>query len=219
MLGTDASKANILEAIREAVAKTKWGDRIVVHNSTHGTYIPNVGVNDEPDGRDEAFCPDDFQSAGLIVDDQVAVELAKRAFGSSATWFADSCHAGTLSKLFEHDDVVKFGKFIPPHKAMDLTRAQMKIVTRDDFPVVPKRTAVGGIILHAACREDQVAYDAWFPDTRRYSGAFTRALLQALPENKTTHGALHKSTVALVGDFDQAPQLVTHRPYQRYYLF
>jgi hypothetical protein len=224
LLGTDASKANIEEAIDEIVAKTRWGDRIVVTNSTHGTYVPNASAVGEQDRRDEAICPDDFQTAGLILDDTVAQRLGRRAWGSQAIWLADSCYSGGMAKLLEAPRWPRFSRFIPPHKAMELTRAQQRLVNASPAvsewaKALPKLRLPGKVIWHTACAEPEVAWDAYFPDTRRFNGAFTRAAIDGLPDTATTHASWAKSIRALVGSFDQTPQLITERPYQRYYTF
>lgn len=216
LLGTDASRRNIFDAIEAVVSRSRVGDRVVVTNSTHGTFVPDVD-GDEPDRQDEAFCPDDFQSAGVILDDHLQLLLNQRSWGVRSLHIADSCYSGTLSRLagFEQRDAVgsyRKARFIPPsqieHLLVGIPRA-----LRSTLP--PSRT-----VLHAACRDDQVAWDAWFPLRGKYNGAFTRAAIDALPEGRTTFAAWHASTLALLNrdEYPQDPQLFVQSRYQRYTL-
>lgn len=213
LLGTDASKANIIEAVREVVSRSRVGDRVVVTNSTHGTYVPDLD-GDEPDRRDEALCPDDFQTAGLILDDHMAALLGQRKWGVRALQIADSCYSGTLSRLVDFDAVSQYrrARFIPPseipHLLVGLPRGLRSTLQ-------PSRT-----VLHSACSDEQVAWDAWFPLRGRYNGAFTRAAIDALPETRATFAAWHASTLALLNraEYPQDPQLYVQKSYQRYTL-
>ena len=52
------------------MAEAEDGDAIFLHYSGHGTKIRDDD-GDEADGYDEALCPRDFQSAGMIRDDDL----------------------------------------------------------------------------------------------------------------------------------------------------
>ena len=48
------------------------GDSLFFHYSGHGTHQKDVSPDkDESDGQDEALCPSDYPTAGLIVDDDL----------------------------------------------------------------------------------------------------------------------------------------------------
>ena len=66
----DLPAANIVSAYKTVMAEAEDGDAIFLHYSGHGTKIRDDD-SDEADGYDEALCPRDFQSAGMIRDDDL----------------------------------------------------------------------------------------------------------------------------------------------------
>jgi len=64
------TKANIMQAYRNIVSQSQSGDSIFLHYSGHGTKVRDTS-GDEDDGYDEALVPLDFQTAGIILDDEM----------------------------------------------------------------------------------------------------------------------------------------------------
>ena len=63
----------------------------------HGTKLRD-DESDEHDGYDEALCPRDFQSAGMIRDDELYEILVKGLpQGAHLVSLMDCCHSGTLN--------------------------------------------------------------------------------------------------------------------------
>jgi hypothetical protein len=102
---------NIVREFAALIARAGAGDRVFVLLAGHGSQISNDDADDptdkEPDGRDEAFLPQDVTPGKLgkhgplnvIRDDQIRVWLdAIRAKGASVFFVADTCHSGTMDR-------------------------------------------------------------------------------------------------------------------------
>ena len=71
LLDEQATKAAMLKAMGELIAKASKGDTLVITFSGHGTYQPDTD-GDEVDGLDEALCPYDLQTNGeALTDDEI----------------------------------------------------------------------------------------------------------------------------------------------------
>jgi hypothetical protein len=71
------------------------------HTTGHGTKIRDDDANgEESDGYDEALCPRDFQSAGMIRDDDLYDLIVKPlADGVHLVSLMDCCHSGSILDL------------------------------------------------------------------------------------------------------------------------
>jgi hypothetical protein len=208
LIGTSATRAAILAALTDTVSRARWGDRIVVTYSGHGTWVPDYD-GDEVDGRDEAWCPDDMQTAGLITDDDLASIFGQARTGVGVLVLPDSCFSGTMTRLL--GDADKRVKYLPP----PLTRADADIA--EGIPLVRTYTERASLI--SGCAEPEVSYDAWFGTrgSERANGAFTRAAIDAYRHGMSLaawHNAIRD--VLPSGDYPQSPQLVPASAYRRY---
>eukprot|EP00698_Gefionella_okellyi_P009198 TRINITY_DN2322_c0_g1_i1.p1 TRINITY_DN2322_c0_g1~~TRINITY_DN2322_c0_g1_i1.p1 ORF type:complete len:940 (+),score=198.94 TRINITY_DN2322_c0_g1_i1:141-2960(+) len=89
------TKANILAGIDWLVKTATYGDSLVFHYSGHGGSDVDVS-GDEEDHRDENILPYDFQSAGVITDDELRSRLIMALpAGVKLTALMDCCHSGT----------------------------------------------------------------------------------------------------------------------------
>jgi metacaspase-1 len=79
----------------------------VFHYSGHGSYVADES-GDEPDGKDEALVPVDYQSAGMLIDDTLKTYYDKFPRKSNLTLIMDSCHSGTVNRLAAEDVVFRF---------------------------------------------------------------------------------------------------------------
>lgn len=66
----EPTREAILAAYRQVVADSQPGDSIFLHYSGHGSHVRDDD-GDEEDGFDEVLVPLDFQSAGMIRDDDL----------------------------------------------------------------------------------------------------------------------------------------------------
>lgn len=209
LLGTDASRGAILDAIERAVADTAYRDRLVVTYSGHGTWTPDQD-GDEADGRDEAICPDDFERAGLITDDDLYEVFSPAGYGERVVMISDSCHSGTLQRfaapaLAGTVSTPRKVKFLPPAAwATDLTAARA-------VQHLPARGLMRrGALVMSACAATQVTYDVVADG--RPCGLFTYLALntlRALPDDASYREWHHAVRLQLPSvDFpDVTPQL------------
>jgi len=96
---TKPTKANIAAAYRNLVKTAKDGDVVYLHYSGHGVKLADDD-GDEEDGFDECLVPLDFQTKGIIRDDDLLKILVKpMAEGVFVTSIMDCCHSGSILDL------------------------------------------------------------------------------------------------------------------------
>jgi len=103
----EPNKAGIVMGLQWLADSAGRGDSLFLHYSGHGA---SVHEGNEEDSRDEALCPLDYESVGLIRDDEFFRYLvAPLQQGACLTCVIDCCHGGTmldlpyLVKAPEHD--------------------------------------------------------------------------------------------------------------------
>jgi hypothetical protein len=109
--GRQPTYEGIAREFAALIANVGAGDRVFVLLAGHGSQIANddadSAADKEPDGRDEAFLPQDVTPGKLgkhgpenvIRDDQIRGWLdAIRAKGASVFFVADTCHSGTMDR-------------------------------------------------------------------------------------------------------------------------
>lgn len=190
-----ASRAVLLEAFDAAVLNARYGDRVVLTYSGHGTWTPDRD-GDEPDRRDEAICPADFRSAGLITDDALWEIFSAAARGVRVAFVADSCFSGTLQRfappIADHELMpyaYRRPRFLPPAAFLDgpelaAARTVERVPTGGRF----RRSA----LVMSACSDTQVTYDTVIDG--RPCGLFSAVALRALESMPapTTYRAWHR---------------------------
>jgi hypothetical protein len=96
---TEPTHNNIVAAYKKVISEAEDGDAIFLHYSGHGTKIRDDG-SDEADGYDEALVPRDFQSSGMIRDDDLYDYLVKACpDGVHVVSLMDCCHSGMWAHL------------------------------------------------------------------------------------------------------------------------
>ncbi|KAL7448687.1 hypothetical protein ACHAWC_000838, partial [Mediolabrus comicus] len=95
----EPTKANIIDAYKTVIDQAEDGDAIFLHYSGHGTKLRDDD-GDEGDGYDEALVPRDFQTSGMIRDDDLYDILIKNLpEGVHMVSLMDCCHSGTIMDL------------------------------------------------------------------------------------------------------------------------
>ncbi|OUM57785.1 hypothetical protein PIROE2DRAFT_55163 [Piromyces sp. E2] len=93
------TKKNIINAMKWLVSGAKAGDSLFFHYSGHGLSFTDED-GDEIDGLDESILPVDYETNGVILDDDIhdliVKPLPKRCL---LTALADCCHSGTVLDL------------------------------------------------------------------------------------------------------------------------
>ena len=93
------TRMNIIRAFDWLVKDSQSGDSLVFYFSGHGVRQLDLD-GDEIDGFDEAICPLDFETAGIIIDNEInkmIVEPLKQ--GVTLHAIIDACHSGTVLDL------------------------------------------------------------------------------------------------------------------------
>jgi hypothetical protein len=77
----------------------KAGDSLVFHYSGHGSQQRDYS-GEELDGMTETLCPLDFETAGMITDDEINNTIVKPLpHGVRLNAIIDACHSGTVLDL------------------------------------------------------------------------------------------------------------------------
>lgn len=201
LLDKAATLDGIVDAIAALTTKSRYRDRLVITYSGHGTYGPDLS-GDEADHRDEAICPVDCFSQGMLYDDELKNLMARRAWGSRLFFFSDSCHSGSVSRLLGTDHLAGLGakaRFLPPYDLPARTRE-----------IQPTARAFAGTpaLLMSGCSDTQYSYDASFHG--RPNGAATYYALNTLASNPSTYAAWQKLVRAKLpsDSYPQSPQLL-----------
>jgi hypothetical protein len=67
----EPTRANMLRAYKDVVAKAEEGDAIFLHYSGHGSKMKDDDSKEEDDGYDEVLVPLDYNDTGMIRDDDL----------------------------------------------------------------------------------------------------------------------------------------------------
>lgn len=158
---------NILRGFQWLVDGVQPGDCLFFHYSGHGAQQQDPNYQEE-DGYDETICPADFNSAGMIVDDEIFDAIvAPLPSGVKLTAVMDCCHSGTgLDLPFILERGGHWGEIDnPDHSA-------------------------GDCLLISGCQDKQTSSDGG-GDGGKPMGAMTTALCNTLERRRSmTHGEL-----------------------------
>jgi hypothetical protein len=163
LIDGQATRQGILDALDDLFAKSSPGDVLVFQAAGHGTTVPDLN-GDEPNGQDQAFCPYDFQSGALLIDDDVADLFTRVPPGVLLTCFFDFCHSGTATRFAVGRTSGVAGsraRFIPPTTA--IVEAHVAFRGPEGKRAAP--TAQRGPdfmreVVFSACRPDEVAWES-----------------------------------------------------------
>lgn len=100
---TCPTKDNIQMYIQKCVSRCRAGDTLYIHYSGHGSQrVEGVDgdAKDEKDGIDECICPVDFETSGMIVDDELRILLVDNLPKDVKLRVVfDACHSGSALDL------------------------------------------------------------------------------------------------------------------------
>ena len=183
LLDAQATKANMVAAMKELIDGLEAGGSVLITYSGHGTFVPDA-AGDEPDARDEGLCPYDIDKGNVLLDDEIHALFARRPARARVVLISDSCHSGSVIRWAppDRDSDVPLPRFLPPADWMPADKlphnAQGEIATRVPAGAKPVALA-GGDLLMAGCQDSEYSYDARFGG--RPNGAFTYYALKTLP--------------------------------------
>lgn len=231
------TRANIVAAMRWLVQGAQAGDSLFFHYSGHGgTQRDESPETDEIDGQDETLIPVDYQSAGVIVDDEIhALLVAPLPQAVRLTAVMDCCHSGSIFDLpysyrvngslevQETDNrqaaieaALKAGKaLIDGDKlgaAMSAGSALLSLLgpkTQPNRPVVIRKS-LADVIQFSGCKDEQTSADANIEG--QHTGAMSWALISAFEQNgpnQTYTQLLGNIRGLLQSKYTQVPQMST----------
>ena len=160
----DATRDNMMGALRDLVSSASPESPVVFQYSGHGTQLPDLN-RDESDGYDEALVPVDYDSGAFLLDDDVASILSGLAPGAVATLFMDCCHAGTNSRFAPlvrgTRDTIATARFLPATPAMrDAHEAFRRLRAARVETTQPNENSLPGVLHFAACTDDEFAWES-----------------------------------------------------------
>uniref|UniRef100_A0A7S4QP01 C2H2-type domain-containing protein n=1 Tax=Alexandrium monilatum TaxID=311494 RepID=A0A7S4QP01_9DINO len=181
------TRANVMRSFQWLAQGVQPGDVLFFHYSGHGAQQEDPNYAEE-DGYDETICPADFNSAGMIVDDEIFDQIiATLPPGVKLTAVMDCCHSGT-------------GLDLP----FTLAGGQWM---EDDNPC----HSAGDVILISGCQDEQTSSDGG-GGYGRPMGAMTTALCNTLERSPVlTHSQLLEQLRGelVSGGFEQVPSLTS----------
>ena len=186
------TRHNIMQRMKELVAKTKSGDTLYVHYSGHGTWGWDRN-HDERDQRDELICPVD--DAYINDDELYSILVLPLPYGAKLRCIFDCCHSGTILDL---PCQWRFGNYTYSRR-------------------VPKSVINLDCLMLSGCKDTQTSADAWIGSERNgdYAGAMTWAFESAVRElgedrlrDMTWKDLIYRIRWLLKkGEYTQVPQL------------
>lgn len=149
------TKKNIINEIKKIVEESIKCKEIFFHYSGHGSREYDR-TGDEKDGMDELLVPLDYKTSGFITDD----ELKELFFFSRCPVkvIFDCCHSGSGLDLTYNGRMVK-GRF---------QKFQESKVLLSKPPIV----------MLSACLDEEVSWDVYLSDKKKYMGALTSTFLK-----------------------------------------
>lgn len=187
LLEEQATFDNITHQISKFVNKTRKGDIVYLHFSTHGQSIEDLN-GDEEDGWDEAIVPIDaykiykkgiYEGNNHLVDDKLNIYVKKlrEKIGPNGFLYIviDACHAGTSSRA--NDETVRGTKvgFTYNNKVFKPS------MQKKSHYKIEANAKLSNVLFFEACRPDQVNTEIKVGD-KRY-GPLSYNIAQALSSN------------------------------------
>ncbi|KAG6698928.1 hypothetical protein I3843_08G044100 [Carya illinoinensis] len=171
------TKSNIRMALCWLVQGCQAGDSLVFHYSGHGSQQRN-DTGDEIDGYDETLCPVDYETQGMIVDDEINATIVRPLpLGVKLHAIVDACHSGTVLDLPFLCRMERNGSYMWEDQR---PRSGMW-----------KGTSGGEVICFSSCDDSQTSADSSDLSRITSSGAMTYSFIQAIERGHgTTYGAM-----------------------------
>jgi hypothetical protein len=150
------------------------GDSLFLAYSGHGSSIRDYQL-DESDGKDEVIIPQDWQTNGIISDDEIFTRLISLVPSAvRLTCFFDACHSGTVCDLKYN---FRYAGALPSvSSTTNYSNNQNKYTVWQEHR---KSVLAGGnVIMFSGCYDEQTSADAQIGNKNQ--GAFTYAMLRTL---------------------------------------
>jgi metacaspase-1 len=216
LINEQVTKAAIETELAKLVSGAAAGDVLYFHFSGHGSNVADKD-GDEPDGRDEIFCPNDLDWDDPLLDDSIRKLLDGLPAGANLTFVSDCCHSGTITRALEPPDVPCKQRYLPDPRDLRVVESGRTpggaMRGRANYRSLDAPSDINDAdlpeMLITGCRADQTSADAFIDND--YHGALTHSLAAALRESggKLTYRQLHADVLQRLedGGYDQTPQL------------
>jgi uncharacterized caspase-like protein len=186
LLNEQATKANILAALRQLAEQTKPGDVVFWYYSGHGWVQNDIdgdeALLDPDDHLDEVLVPYDAvpwpreralePNPTMVVDDEIAVALSKMQ-GRRMLVVFDSCHSGTATRSLPGEEQTRA---LYENYALPATPKTRSLKNQQE-----SMDMAGQVVFLAAASPVQAASDLGEYEGHRH-GAFTAALLRSIQQ-------------------------------------
>lgn len=232
------TKQNIIDAMRWLVKDAQPSSSLWFSYSGHGVQVKDEN-GDEEDGYDEAVCPLDFETSGLLVDDEMhAIMVAPLPAGVRLTALFDSCHSGTaldLPYMYSTKGLLKEPNFLKDagEDVMSAISSYAKgdqggmikglkglfntVVNKDKASAASElskktKTSAADVISLSGCKDDQTSADA--KEQGQSTGAMSYAFIKVLQNNpdQSYLTLLQNMREILSSKYSQKPQLCASHP-------
>lgn len=222
LLDEQATFDNIVSRITQFINKTKKGDIVYLHFSTHGQPVEDQN-GDEEDGWDESIVPVDaykmfkkgvYEGQKHLTDDlfNKYVKRLREKIGPTGFLYVviDACHAGTSSRA--NDEAVR-----GTHVGFTYNNKVFKpSVTKRSNYIVEASAKMSNVLFIEACRPDQVNMEIKV-DSKRY-GPLSYHIAQTLKSNPLSQKADDflnnlKTSILNNGHWPNNQNMVTEKSY------
>jgi len=152
------TRDNILNNLKSLALQSSNLEELWIHYSGHGSQIRDMN-GDEDDKLDEILIPIDYQTKGIIVDDEL-LSIIKTIKCRTILLF-DSCHSGTvcdLPWLFEYKSSNSYMR----------TQPNKTVLTNPN------------IFMFSGCKDTQSSFDTYSIESKQAVGAFTYIFIDCL---------------------------------------
>ena len=152
------TRENIINNLKALALQSANIEELWIHYSGHGSQVRDVN-SDEDDKEDEILIPIDYQTKGIITDDELLSIL--KTIKCRTILLFDSCHSGTvcdLPWLFEYKSSNSY------------LRTQ------------PNKTVLSNpnIFMFSGCKDTQSSFDTYSVELKQSVGAFTFTFIDCL---------------------------------------
>lgn len=208
LLNQEATRHNMLQALRDLVQSSRAGDVLVFQYAGHGIQLPDLDGDeyggDTPE-KDEAFVPYDFLQGAYVIDDDLAAIFGQIPAGVNVTCFIDCCHSGTISRapFTDRDERPRFlvadAAMIAAHRQY---RQRIGDVRQQSRSVTKRSPETMREVVFSACQSTEVAWES------NGHGEFTlraTSILQAGLDGLSHEGYLQRILTAFGANPRQRP--------------
>ncbi len=193
LVDSQATHANITNALMEVAKDVKKRDVVYIHFSMHGQPFEDLN-GDEEDGWDEALIPVDaemlyaegvYEGKNHLLDDELEVYFndIRSKLGSEGQLIVilDACHSGTASR--GDDDHIRgtregftcSGKYYTPDRTQET----------NDYFTVASINGQSPVTFIEACRSYQVNREVRDVETNTWYGSLSFYIAKSMKDNKT----------------------------------